>query len=173
MGIIEKPALDFDLTKSVPLAPDAKATRAERRAAIDTALLADPSRSDREIAQAVGCDHKTVRTRRGEIRNSPAPGNSPPEAVVGKFDEPNSPPEVRNSLPAKDGEEFSWDDNDDQVVLRQQQATAVYRNSAGDLVIRQQNWPDDEDSMIIIAAQCEGAFIDQLCDALGIGSAGR
>jgi hypothetical protein len=157
--------LDFDARNPVPLAPNAKTpTRAETRAAIDTELAADPSRSDRAIAKAVGCDHKTVSTRRGDVEISP-PGdsNSPlPQALPQAIEaQPDS---------ESDAEEFDWND-ESSIVLRAQAETAIYRNPVGDLVIRQRNWPD-EDSFVVITANCEAQFIDQLTDMMGIPSFG-
>jgi hypothetical protein len=169
--------LDFDwgARNPVPLAPNAKTpTRAETRAAIDAELAADPSRSDRAIAKAVGCDHKTVSTRRGDVEISP-PGdsNSPlpqalPQAIEAQPDSESPSPPVTDRL--DDAEEFDWND-ESSIVLRAQAETAIYRNPVGDLVIRQRNWPD-EDSFVVIAANCEAQFIDQLTDMMGIPTLG-
>jgi len=63
-------------------------------------------------------------------------------------------------------DDFRWYDNDS-VVLPQQSAMAVYQNLDGDLVIRQQQWPD-EDVRIVIKRGNEQRFLDALCDALGV-----
>jgi len=63
--------------------------------------------------------------------------------------------------------EFDWNDSES-VILKRQPATAVYWNAAGDLVIRQQCWPED-DPVIVIAESNAQAFLDKLCDAMGIG----
>jgi len=178
-----------DLSFELGAPKETKATRAETRAAIDAALTADLSRSDREIAKAVGCDHKTVAARRGEIEN-PQVGkldgaNSRPTSQVGKFDDGNSSREESNSSPLpveaqaasekstsakRDDWQFDWKDKE-AVVFQQQSATAIYFNLDGDLVIRQRNWPDD-DSYVVITPQCQREFLDRLCDAVGVSSFG-
>ena len=45
-------------------------------------------------------------------------------------------------LKPQDDDQFDW--NDDDVVLRGQCATAVYTNKFGEVVVRQQRWPDDD-----------------------------
>lgn len=49
-------------------------------------------------------------------------------------------------------EDFSWTDDKDAIVLHEQPATAVYINGDSFIVIRQNNWPDD-DSYIVIDPQ--------------------
>lgn len=50
-----------------------------------------------------------------------------------------------------DTEEFSWRDTD-AVVVRQQDAIAVYSNPDGDLVIRRRRaWDEDDDVWIVVA----------------------
>ena len=63
--------------------------------------------------------------------------------------------------------DFDWW-KDDCVVLREQHSTAIYFNAEGGLVIRQQNWPEDDD-VVIITKPCIDGFMDRLCDALEIG----
>jgi hypothetical protein len=70
-----------------------------------------------------------------------------------------------------DGDADFWIDNRADVVLRGQQATAIYRNEADALVIRQEkSWCDEYDMVICITRDNEQKFIDALCDALGIPS---
>jgi hypothetical protein len=48
-------------------------------------------------------------------------------------------------------EDFSWRETD-AVVVRQQDASAVYSNPDGDLVIRRRrSWDEDEDVWIVVA----------------------
>ncbi|MCC8956133.1 hypothetical protein H8B02_22680 [Bradyrhizobium sp. Pear77] len=136
-----------------------KATRAETRAAIDAAIATDPTRSARSIAGEIGCDHKTVRARRGEIQNSP----------VGKLQRGNSPALEAPAAIRSARDDFDW--SVDPMVLREQLATAIYFNDTGDLVIRQKQWPG-EDNLIFVAPNCQQEFIDKLTDALGIPSFG-
>jgi hypothetical protein len=51
-------------------------------------------------------------------------------------------------------EEFSWRDTDS-VVVRQQDAIAVYSNPDGDLVIRRRRSWDEEDDVWIVVAQTQ------------------
>jgi len=72
------------------------------------------------------------------------------------------------------GEDFDWTAearDGGSVVLREQRATAVYRNPAGDLVIRQErSWNEEEDPFVVITQQNEQEFLDKLCDVLGVKS---
>lgn len=77
------------------------------------------------------------------------------------------------AINTEDANDFDWV-GDDSIVLQEQRATAVYRNKRGDLVIRQEaGFNDTEDTFVVISRTNEQAFIDRLCDELGIGSAGR
>ena len=59
------------------------------------------------------------------------------------------------------------------VVLKEQPATAIYRNGENSIVIRQQAaWDRDEDSFVYTTEQNVMAFVDQLCDAVGIAEFG-
>jgi hypothetical protein len=69
--------------------------------------------------------------------------------------------------PAKD---FDWL-NDDSIMLREQPETACYFNQYGGLVIRQRGWPDN-DSVVIIAPNNIGEFLDKITDVCGIPSFG-
>jgi hypothetical protein len=75
------------------------------------------------------------------------------------------------NLQRDEASDFDWR-ADDCVVLQEQAETAIYFNDSGGLVIRQRNWPH-EDQTVIITKECIEAFHDKLCDALGIGSIGR
>lgn len=73
----------------------------------------------------------------------------------------------------EDGENFSWT-SDENVVLREQPATAVYFNQSGGLVIRQERaWYQDDDPFIHIAPNCIEEFIDKLTDLAGVPSFGK
>jgi hypothetical protein len=67
---------------------------------------------------------------------------------------------------AHKGEEFSFHDNPDLIVIRSQSAVAAYRNPDGDVVIRQESWPDD-DTWIIIKPENVPALIAALADLVG------
>jgi hypothetical protein len=74
--------------------------------------------------------------------------------------------------PSVPDEDFDWSCDD--VVLREQRKTAVYWNTVGDLVIRQERtWDENDDPFMVIAAGNVQEFLDAICDRVGIGSAGR
>jgi hypothetical protein len=55
--------------------------------------------------------------------------------------------------------EFDWTD-DESIVVKRQSAIAVYRNDAGDVVIRaEREWDRDEDSAVIVCAENIPALI--------------
>jgi hypothetical protein len=70
-------------------------------------------------------------------------GDLPPERIAAK--------EVLASASAilaqaADPDEFDWN-TDESIILREQRATAAYRNRLGELIIRQRaGWSDDGDS---------------------------
>ncbi len=58
--------------------------------------------------------------------------------------------------------DFNWND-DDSIILREQRATAAYRNKGGDLVIRQQAaWNDEYDAFVCITPENEVTFMEAL-----------
>lgn len=58
--------------------------------------------------------------------------------------------------------EFNWNDGDS-IILREQRATAAYRNREGELIIRQQaRWDDNEDTFVYISPENEVAFMEGL-----------
>jgi hypothetical protein len=68
---------------------------------------------------------------------------------------------------ADDPDKFDWDNPDEgSIVLREQRATAVYRNRAGEVIIRQKGpWPD-EDSFLFISPENEVAFMERMAEQL-------
>jgi hypothetical protein len=66
--------------------------------------------------------------------------------------------------------DFDWYD-DDVIAVREQRAIAVYFNPAGNIVIRQQTWPD-EDPFVVISPDNLMLVIDRLCEIAGIPAAG-
>jgi hypothetical protein len=66
--------------------------------------------------------------------------------------------------------DFDWCD-DDAVAVREQRAIAIYLNPAGDIVIRQQTWRD-EDPFVVISPDNLMLVIDRVCDIAGIPAAG-
>lgn len=78
---------------------------------------------------------------------------------------------IEAKIAASQPEQFDWT-KDESVILHDQPATAVYFNPEGSLVIRQeQAWDRDDDTCVFVTKQNQQAFLDRLCDALGIGSA--
>jgi hypothetical protein len=70
--------------------------------------------------------------------------------------------------------DFDWSSDNEDVVLREQRALAVYWNTRGDLVIRQErDWSENDDSFLVISRNNVDAFLDRLCDVVGIPSVGR
>lgn len=102
---------------------------------------------------------------------TPTPPNDPTPAPTLLMDLPTSEP----SPPADDDDgptPFDWEKDEDAVVLRSQAATAVYNNGSGDLVIRQEQRSDEsEENVVIIRKEHAQAFLDAICDALGVPSA--
>lgn len=161
---------------------------AHKRERIESELLADARRSDREIGRIVGVDHKTVGAVRRSIADRLTLPNSPPtspsrvEALI-KSLPPNIDPEsqafkesmenieraaLRESLgldQEDDDDDFDW--LREKKVVLEQKATAIYWNPDGSLVIRQYEFPDP-DPVIIITPSNIPAFIDSLLEACGI-----
>jgi len=76
-------------------------------------------------------------------------------------------------LTKREEDRFDWW-KDDSIVVERQMSIAIYFNSRGHLVVRQEaEWNEDEDTFIYIAPQNIAAFIDRLCDVSGIPSAGK
>jgi hypothetical protein len=58
----------------------------------------------------------------------------------------------------------------EQMMIRpQREITIQFRDDTGEWVIKQKNWPDD-DGVVWINEEHMQAFLDALCDRLGIGS---
>jgi len=97
-------------------------------------------------------------------------GNAVPNAVPNANDGANVGEDVWKDV-GQDAEEFSWND-DDSVVLQEQRRKAIYFNTRGELVIRQEcNWPhEDSDIVVIIAKNNIEQFLDKLTDICGVPS---
>jgi hypothetical protein len=82
-------------------------------------------------------------------------------------------PEPPKPALTDDWRDFDWRD-DDSIILRAQNAIAIYINGQGALVIRrQQDWPnEDEDTIIVISPDNIMPFVDRLTDIVGIPSVG-
>jgi hypothetical protein len=167
---------------------------AAKRALIEAELRKDPNRSDRKIADAVGhkIDHKTVGAARERLGIASPLGNSPPPSdqadvsVAFPHGKVSMPPDVATvvqravdqcrgaTLRQREErlEETAKQDesNGEQTMVRaQREVTIQFDDGTGEWVFKQKNWPDD-DGAIYINEEHMQAFLDALCDRLGIGS---
>ena len=62
--------------------------------------------------------------------------------------------------------DFDWSDTD-QIAVREQLATAVYVNVAGDVVVRQTHWPDD-DVCIVVSPTHVPKLVDAILEAANL-----
>jgi hypothetical protein len=73
-----------------------------------------------------------------------------------------TPDSQETKIMTDDSADFSWRETD-AVVVRQQDAIAVYSNPDGDLVIRRrQAWDEDEDVWIVVAQTQIRTVIDAM-----------
>src|SRR5262245_16886548 len=76
------------------------------------------------------------------------------------------PPPPLAQAAGDDPDDFDWDNpEEDSIVLREQRATAVYLNRAGDVIIRQRSWPED-DAFVYIAPENAVAFMEGMAEKL-------
>jgi hypothetical protein len=63
-----------------------------------------------------------------------------------------------------DDEDFDWNNPDEEsIVLREQRATAIYRNKAQELIIRQRaGIYDDQDTFVYLTPENEVTFMEAL-----------
>ena len=62
------------------------------------------------------------------------------------------------------GAEFDWHEDAEVVVVPEQMAIAVYHNPTGNVVVRQQGWPD-EDVVIILERRNAAALARAILEA--------
>jgi hypothetical protein len=74
--------------------------------------------------------------------------------------EGDKPTKSQTAVAENEEDKFDWN-ADDSIILKEQRATAAYRNPLGELVIRQRAWPD-EDTILFISPQNEVAFLEGL-----------
>jgi hypothetical protein len=61
---------------------------------------------------------------------------------------------------SEEEEDFDWN-KDDAVILKEQRATAVYYNRAGELIIRQRaTWDEDTDTFVFVSPENIVAFLE-------------
>jgi hypothetical protein len=97
-----------------------------------------------------------------------APVNAPPTVERAKKDLVDA---VLASVggPSAPDDGFDWAD-DDSIVLKEQRATAIYHNKAGEVIIRQKAaWDDDQDVFVMISPENANTFLDGLADRLRKG----
>jgi hypothetical protein len=68
------------------------------------------------------------------------------------------------------GEDFSWRDDRDSIVIAEQLAIAIHQNPSGYLVIRQEDCWDDDDDVIIVAKTNVPALCRALYREAGLGN---
>jgi hypothetical protein len=127
LDTIEKPAGELPLVE-----------QPTKRELIEDALRTDPKRSDRQIALALGVDHKTVGKVRGKIVPTASPPVSPPPPGI--IDPPKEP-------------DYDPFDDPKSMVLRGQPPTAIYFNNFEQVVICQQRDCSDDDPFVYISLE--------------------
>ncbi|HEY8336709.1 MAG TPA: hypothetical protein VIQ05_23195 [Tardiphaga sp.] len=169
LDLLNKPENDTDNATST----------AAKRERIEAELRADASRSDRKIAEVVGCDHKTVGAARARLGNS----ISPDEPIAGST--PKFPPHIDKIVETavdqitgakirdRNAREAAVDEagerNQELCLLPpRKEVTIQHDDDRGEWVFRQRNWPD-EDGVISISDEDIHPFIDILTDHLGYG----
>ncbi|WP_156944316.1 hypothetical protein [Bradyrhizobium sp. Ec3.3] len=100
------------------------------------------------------------------------PGPSEPQTAEEQVDEAIAagivslaPQRAHSSAsPEEESDDFDWDNPDEEsIVLRDQRATAAYRNKGGELIIRQRaGWNDEHDAFIFVSPENEIAFLENL-----------
>lgn len=74
-----------------------------------------------------------------------------------------APPDPPDEACQRDDEEFRWRADNEDIVMAEQRATAVYVNCWGQAVIRQEgSWADDGDTYVLIALEHLPALISRL-----------
>ena len=164
-------------------------TKSER---VEHELRSNPDRSDREIARICGVSHHTVGRRRAELgllgnfggENGklgslfaqedcpplqdcpPGPENCPENCPGVEKEAENSPPDQEEASQSVTCDNAS---SAETVLLPAQGKVTIGWNADGDLILRQSDWPN-EDQVIIVAYDYLEMFIDRLTDAMGIPS---
>jgi hypothetical protein len=67
----------------------------------------------------------------------------------------------RGTVMGESNDDFNWSE-DALVVVKRVDAIAVYRNPAGDIVIRQERRDGDEDSIVIVPAQYAYTLVESI-----------
>jgi hypothetical protein len=89
--------------------------------------------------------------------------NFPPETAANLVDRVLARAAPQNEAEQRDDEDFLWRADNEDIVMPEQRATAVYRNCWGQVVIRQERtWDEDTDAFIIIARDHVPAVINRL-----------
>ena len=138
---------------------------ASKRTLIEAALREDPKKSDRAIAKALGVDHKTV----GSVRGQLAAGNSPVGNPAASSDEvvgliartlasngldPSDPtlfPILTAAANRKEKEFNPFDPKDDCLIAPERLGLACFVNTRNNVVIANGNERDGIDEMVQVA----------------------
>lgn len=170
----------LDLLNKTEPETETAITTAAKRERIEAELRVDASRSDRKIAELIGCDHKTVGAARARLGNSVSPDERTTKTA------PKSPPHIQEMVDAaidqiagakirdrnaREAEvEASGEKNEEFCILPpREEVTVQHDEDMGRWTIRQRNWPD-EDGVINISDEDIHAFVDRLTDHLGYGA---
>lgn len=122
--------------------PATKEDAMSQRERVSTAIFTEPEASDREIAQIVGCDHKTVASVRREIKE--VQERMRPENVM------------RDHTPDEPEPDFS-DDTEDSDDFDAEEATSRVQQRVRALVDSElSQWPDH------LQAECLDAFVSAI-----------
>lgn len=90
--------------------------------------------------------------------------------TAGSTDSGSTKPTPANSNPVPDTDDFKWGADNEDVIVQDQPATAVYSNACGGVVIRQERaWDEEEDSYVFfnspeVARKVVAAILRQLGD---------
>ncbi|MGY8705114.1 hypothetical protein RAD16_05145 [Bradyrhizobium sp. 18BD] len=153
-----------------------KLDTATKRERIEIELRVDPQRSNRAIAELVGCDHKTVGSVRAKFSppNSPIPEDTPTNrramliAAAQDFDRTMTPETaeeaVDNAVAAGKislAPQTEPEDYNGEPLFRRQGEIYVHMNKFGELVLLEKNWPED-DHWICITRQNVPLLIERI-----------
>jgi hypothetical protein len=109
---------------------------------------------------------------RRAFHTEPQRAPTPPAPVAENSPAVPEPPEPKAApaASAEDSEDFDWSDDED-IVLREQQSIAIYRNKFHGIVIRQaRRWNEEDDTVIVINRENIDAFLDRLTNIAGVAS---
>ena len=105
---------------------------------------------------------------------APVSGCAEPETSPSVTKRQSKPVMPRDASPSETTADaaFDWQADAGDIVQHQCDDVALYHNQRGSIVIRRRaHWPDEQDDAFIeIAPECQQAFVDKICDLMGIRS---